>query len=303
MVSPFDEPFYRSKRAALLASFILILADAFHPHTAKDVTLYIFRMGPVSEWLIILLGLLVCVYLNLAYFLHYRTEVPAWRRSPESGLQEVEALRRALEDSMIASKNEREEIVAYRRDTANHLEILSSSLNNFVVTDFPQKLENAVIARLENRMGEIRVSVFNQISAAINSDSKIARLAKEGGMSWDKLTNEIIERTTEKIVGAFSQQYEEMLTGCRDEIRRHMAVTRDGLAGLESREEARLASLRAMADRYRKTEAELRSWFNAMNLRVRVHYLYLPLLLFIVAAGWSLSLLLWPIIVPTIGAA
>jgi hypothetical protein len=103
MAAQFDEAFYRNKRAALLSSFLLILANAFSLHTADNVPIYNFRIDPVSHQVIIFVGLLVRLYLNLSYLLHYRTEVPAWRRNAESGLQEVEALRVSLTENIAQS--------------------------------------------------------------------------------------------------------------------------------------------------------------------------------------------------------
>jgi hypothetical protein len=87
-----------------------------------------------------------------------------------------------------------------------------------------------------------------------------------------------------------------MLESCRIEIARHMSVTREGLGALQSSEEMRLTHLRSLSDKSLKTEKDLRSWLNAMNLRVRVHYLYLPTVLFVIAAGWSVVALAWPLI-------
>ena len=56
-------------------------------------------------------------------------------------------------------------------------------------------------------MGELQVLVFNQLSAAIRRDSAIAHAGKEH-LKWDILTDQIIARVAEKIVGTFNQQYE-----------------------------------------------------------------------------------------------
>jgi hypothetical protein len=273
MAGQFDEAFYRNKRAALLSSFLLILANALSLHTTKDVPLYIFKIDPVSDWVVIFLGLIVCLYLNLSYLLHYRTEIPAWRRTPETGLQEVESLRASLNEAIAQSRIEQEQILAAQKDMTNHLDVLSIALGNFVATNFPQRLENSVVAALNNKMGELRVLVFNQLSSAIRKDPEIARLGKEH-LKWDVLTDQIVSLVAEKIIGTFDRQYEQMLGGCRSEIARHMSVTRDGLSDLKSKEEGRLAYLHSLSDRYRKTEKDLRSWLNAMNLRLRAHYLY-----------------------------
>jgi hypothetical protein len=287
MADQFDEAFYRNKRAALLSSFLLILANAFSLHTAENVPIYNFRIDPVSHQGIVFVGLLVCLYLNVSYFLHYRTEIPAWRRTPETGLQEVESLRASLNEAIAQSRTEQEQILAAQRGMANHLEVLSNALRNFVATDFPQRLEGSVVAALNNKMGELRVLVFNQLSAAIRKDPIIAQLGKEH-LKWDALTDRITNLVTEKIIGTFDRQYEQMLDSCRSEIARHMSVTQEGLSDLKLKEEGRVAYLQSLSDRYRKTEQDLRSWSNAMNLRVRAHYLYLPVVLFFIAAGWSL---------------
>jgi hypothetical protein len=75
-----------------------------------------------------------------------------------------------------------------------------------------------------------------------------------------------------------------------------MAVTREGLEGLSSKEDVRLAHLHSLSDKNRSTETALRNWLNAMNWRVGAHYFYLPIILFIVATGWSLVVLLWPLL-------
>jgi hypothetical protein len=67
-----------------------------------------------------------------------------------------------------------------------------------------------------------------------------------------------------------------------------MAVTREGLDNMMRIDDMRLAHLRSSSERNHKTERQLRSWVNAMNLRVRVHYLYLPLFLFGIALLWSI---------------
>jgi hypothetical protein len=295
MAAQFDEAFYRNKRAALLSSFLLILANAFSLHTAENAPIYIFRIDPVSHQIIIFVGLLVCLYLNLSYLLHYRTEVPVWRRTPETGLQEVEALRKSLNEAIAQSESEQAGVRAAQKDMCNHLEVLSKALENFVAADFPMKLESSVVATLQSRTGEVKVLVFNQLSAAIRKDAFIAQVGKDH-LKWDVLTEQIITFVVDKIVGTFKDQYERMLQSCRDEIARHMSVTREGLAIMKSNEEMRLEHLRALSDKNRKTEKDLRSWLNAMNLRVRAHYLYLPAILFVIAIGWSILLLAWPVL-------
>jgi hypothetical protein len=293
MAGEFDDVFYRNKRAALASSFLLILANWLSVHSSDNVTIYNFSFDSISHRTVISVGLLVCLYLNVAYLLHYLTEVPAWRRAPETGLQEVVNLRTSLTESIAQSKTEREEIIAAQKDMSNHLEVLSNSLHSFVATDFPQKLEKAVLAALNNGMGEIKISVFNQLSAAIRKDSEIAFRGKDH-LKWDVLTGQIIDRVSEKIVGTFEDQYQRVLGSCRNEILRHMEVTGEGLDRLKYKEEARLESLKVLSDKNFETEKSLRSWSSAMNWRLRAHYFYLPIALFICAAGWSLIALLRP---------
>jgi hypothetical protein len=296
MAGQFDEAFYRNKRAALLSSFLLILSNMFSLRFAENASIYSFKIDAVSHHVIIFVGLLVCLYLNLSYLLHYKTEVPAWRRTPETGLQEVENLRATLSEGIAQSQSEQEQLLAAQKDMGNHLDVLSNSLENFVAKDFPQKLENAVRIALQGRgikMGELGAIVFNQLSAAIRKDPMIAQLGKDH-LKWDVLTDQITERVAEKIIGTFNEQYERMLESCRNEIVRHMSVTREGLESLKSNEMMRLSHLRSALDKNRETEKALRNWLTAMNLRVRAHYLYLPLSLFIIAVGWSLFVLSSP---------
>jgi len=53
MTGQFDEAFYRNKRAALVSSVILILANASSIHVDKDAAFYIFKISPVGDWTII----------------------------------------------------------------------------------------------------------------------------------------------------------------------------------------------------------------------------------------------------------
>jgi hypothetical protein len=211
MAAQFEEAFYRNKRAALLSSFLLIFANAFSLHAANDVPIYILKIDPVSHQVIIFVGVLICLYLNLSYLLHYRTDVPAWRRTPETGLQEVEALRVSLNESIAQSEGEQKQILAIQKDIGN-------ALRNFVAKDFPQKLENSVRLALQGQkpgMSEISALVFNQLSVAIRKDPIIAQMG-QGHLKWDVLTNQIITQVSEKIVGTFDEQYKRMLESCRD---------------------------------------------------------------------------------------
>jgi hypothetical protein len=49
MTGQFDEAFYRNKRAALVSSVILILANASSIHVDKDAAFYIFKISPVGD--------------------------------------------------------------------------------------------------------------------------------------------------------------------------------------------------------------------------------------------------------------
>jgi hypothetical protein len=201
----------------------------------------------------------------------------------------VEALRESLDGSVVQSESERKELVAVQKDMGNHLEVLSSALRNFVASDFPQKLEYSVRVSLGGKpgMNELSVLVFNQLSAAIRKDPIIAQTAKDH-LKWDVLTKQIIDQVADRIVGTFDEQYKRMLESCRNEIERHMVVTKEGLESLARKDDTRLAYLGSLLERNRKTESELHSWVNAMNLRVRAHYLYLPIILFVVASAWSI---------------
>lgn len=296
MAGQFDETFYRNKRAALLSSFLLLLANKFSLQGSENASIYLFKTSPLSHESIIVFGLLICLYLNLSYFLHYRTEVPAWRRDPETGLQEVKDFRASLTEAAAQSQDEQKQIIDSQRDMCNHLDVLSNALKNFVAADFPHKLELSVLASLRGKigqMGEVGALIFNQASAAVHKDPMIAQIGKDH-LKWDVLTNQIVSEASAKIVGTFNEQYERMLQSCRDEIARHMAITREGLGGVKVKEDMRLAHLQAVEDKHRQTQEELRSWLRAMNRRVRAQYFYLPVLLFLLATGVSMIALLRP---------
>ena len=171
-------------------------------------------------------------------------------------------------------------------DMANHLDVLSNSLENFVAKDFSQKLESSVLPRLDDGMGAIRVSVFNQLSGAINSGNNVTR-GSERHLNWSEMTKQIIGDVSPKIIGSFNTAHLQKLEACRSESMRHMSVTKDGLSELKSKEDARLMQVKELVERHQRTERELQRWLNAMNLRVRFQYLYFPVLLFAVAMIWA----------------
>jgi hypothetical protein len=75
MVAKLEEAFYRNKRSALLSSAVAIAITAFSIRVASGAPLYGLQIGEISKNNLILVSLMVCIYLNFSYILHYFTEV------------------------------------------------------------------------------------------------------------------------------------------------------------------------------------------------------------------------------------
>jgi hypothetical protein len=144
---------------------------------------------------VVLILLIVCSYLNLSYFLQYATEVPEWKRSPESVLQQTESIRSAIEELKTLNSQQEEALRKAWQETKFPFDRLLASLDNPGLVNLSTDLESRVSRLLQGGTGLIYVESFNQISKAIRRDPK-TNFVVGSNIPWDQLAKQIVDRVS-----------------------------------------------------------------------------------------------------------
>jgi hypothetical protein len=287
MAGQLEDAFYRNKRAALLSSAVLFVATAFSLHVSANASLYIFRIDDIPNEVIVLIMLATCAYLNVSYFLHYATEVPQWKRSPESVLEQTESVRSALEELKNCTSKEEEALRKSWTETKFPVDRLLEALDNPALVKFPADLESKVSQFLRSGQGLIYVEAFNQISKAVHADPK-TRLAVATNISWDHLANRVVEKVSESVHSVIAEQHKDVIADVREQIRKLVSDVTNAMTVIQKGEEERLANFAVLNDKLEKTERDLRRWRSVMNFRVRIQFLYFPIAIFGVASIYAI---------------
>jgi predicted nucleic acid-binding Zn-ribbon protein len=280
MVGHFDEAFYRNKRAALLSSIVLVAVSALSVHIESNANLYVFKIREINNTTIIILAFIICLYLNTSFFLHYFTEIPEWRRNPETGIQQVEELKNSIDQLREQVKTEEQNITKTRMDAHEALGSLDKKFSNLTPTEFAQQLETFTIKSLKVPLGPIYTTAFNQISSAIHKDPKTQHVVSTN-LNWEDISKKVITEVSSRIVGIFKENYALMLETVHRYLEKTTEDVQKQITRVEEHEAQRIIRLTELMERLRKTEHQIRSWRTTMNLRLRVQYLWLPVTVFV----------------------
>jgi hypothetical protein len=283
MINEIDEAFYRNKRSALISSLALIggTFTSIHIDNSGQI-LNAFKVDGVTSLATVVVLILVSSYLNLSYLLHYVTEIPEWRRSPESGLKQVEALRSAMIEMKEQAHREETGILRMREDAKNAVEKIADQISKINPHNLAASVESRAIKTLDRPTGAIYTQTFNQLSAAIRKDSQIQHVVGEY-LKWDELAERIVSATRDKIIGTFHESCSQSLKGLQEDVDAALVGAIERATEANAAEDVRLKLLQEMSDRLLNTEGKLRRWVSAMNLRLKVQYLALPITLYLVA--------------------
>jgi hypothetical protein len=291
MAEQLEDVFYKNKRAALLSSALLLAAAVFSLHVSSGASLYIFRIDNISNEVIVLILLAVCSYLNLSYFLQYATEIPEWKRSPESVLQQTESVRSAIEELKTLNSQQEEALRKAWEETKFPFNRLLESLDRPGLVKFSADLENRVSQLLRSGTGLIYVESFNQISKAVRRDPKTGFVIG-GNISWDQLARQIVDRVSELVKSVILEQHKDIVNDIREEIRHLTADAMSAVTAIQKSEEERLANFAVLNEKLKRTEEELRRWRSIMNFRIRIQFLFFPIIMFSGASIYAVAKLL-----------
>jgi hypothetical protein len=291
MVGQFDESFYKSKRAAIVSSLILIGSIAFSLRIQDKAELYFLKIDQIPNHVVILLIVVVFFYLNVSYFLRYATEIPRWMRDPEGGLKKVDEVRSVLESLREQNKNEQEALFRFRDDANKAMLSIANRADSTFPGDLANNMYSWAIKKIKDKRGDVYAATFNNLSAAFHKDSAIEHATK-GNLSGADLADKIIADVSSKFPNFFKEGLDRGIENIRNDLLGAAEHIRRSLEEAGQAERARLSILGDQIRMYAETERKLRRWRNAMNIRLRVQYLYLPVFLFVSAgvyAAWRLG--------------
>jgi hypothetical protein len=290
MATHLEEAFYRGKRAALASSFALLLLSVLPFHIAKAGNLYVLSSEGLTIGTIIAIAFAICTYFNISHLLHYQTEVPAWRRDPESGITQVEDVRKAFEELTERGKSEEAELRKAWAATEGPLRDLANEFKKPVSANMPGAIESRLTKRFSSARGELHSAVFNQVSAAINNSQLTSDASRN--IRWDVITADAIGRATDVMAAAIEQETRNVAEHIRTRVEQ---VAREAEAVLKRAEESegtRIVQLASLNAQLEKTKRQLRQWRSLMNMRLRYQYLVLPTVIY-AFASIAASLRLW----------
>lgn len=278
MVGHFDEAFYRSKRAALLSSLLLIGISVLGVRVGEGPVFYVFKLHSVSHGIVVMIGIVTTVYLNVSYLLHYLTEVPRWMRNPDEGLQKIDDFIETLRGMQTQNLQEQEVMFRFKSDAVDAMNLIVALGRERTPPDLINNIEAGLTSRLLRKHAGIHVDLFNGLSAVIRK--AIQGVNPEGKLNWSELADEIIKIVSENVSARFPDAFESAMSDRSAQLSKAVDNSKAAFERADQSEIARTAHLVELNKRFAEVERQLKRWKNAMNLRLRIQYLWLPMVLF-----------------------
>lgn len=291
MIGHLDEAFYRNKRAAVLSSLALFAATFTSVSISKDgQVLNAFHVNSISNLTIVISAAVVCFYLNISYFLLYKTEIPEWIRDPEAGIKKIEELTSSLQAQGFEA-SERERILAgafARRGEA--IDLLDARLkygDHGAPPNPAPSIEDAVANRFGKVHGPIYTGVFNEVSGGVRSGPHESMVAKN--INWEEITNKVIARTSVTVSSIIEQETRRLMEAVHADIQKHIKEAQDASVNLGVVQGEVLSQLQASNQKVRLAIRGLRAWTSVMNIRLVGQFFYLPIGLFVISNIYALG--------------
>lgn len=284
MLGKFDEGFYRNKRAALASSLALMVASTIPISLHKDAVLFnAFQVGGDASYsLIVFAILLVCVYLNASYLLHYFTEIPGWLKEPSGELKQVDSLNSSFAEIKGQLDQQTNVFSAALKHHDEAMTTLADRLRVHVPQDLGRVVENDVVQRIARRNGEIYIAVFNEISAVLGADRSSEVLFRKN-INWETITSRVTEHASRELVSVISSEVSKIPTALETSLSLFIASAEKALLEIRDKETELLREASATNQKIEIATRKLRRWSTLMNIRATVWYLYITLGLFVLA--------------------
>ncbi len=289
MIGQLDETFYRSKRAAILSSLSLIAATFTSVNITKDgQVLNAFHVNNISNLTIVVVLLLVCVYLNVSYFLLYKTEIPQWIRDPEAGMNKVEELTTILHGQGLEAAQREQIFGGALGRHSGAIEKLEERMKYGAPPNPGPSIEEATAKRFGKVHGPIYTGVFNEVSGALRADSSVSHTLTKN-INWETITNKAIEQSSRIVHTVIVDETRKLMTSVHQDIQKYIEEAKESSVNLASVQKEVLEQVHSSNQKVQKAVRELRLWMSIMNVRLVGQFFYLPMSLFILASVYAVG--------------
>ena len=283
MLGKFDDGFYRNKRAALASSLALIVASTISISLRKDAILFnVFQVGEDAPYILIVVVLLmICLYLNVSYFLHYFTEIPRWLKEPSGELQEVENLSTLVIELKWQLDRQSGTFSDAIRRHDEAMTTLAGQLKIQIPYNFGSDIEQKILERLKYK-SNIYKAVSSEIGQAVSGDPPNPPALQEN-TDYETITKRAIEGATRELNFIISSEVGKVLAA----LDRRLALFIEGaekmLLEIREKETELLRETSATNEKIEMTARKLRQWSTLMHFRTTIWYAYFAMAIFGIA--------------------